>query len=53
VSVPTCPECGNPLVCFCPRCRGKAGGSKTSPKKTRAVRRNARRPRPRRRPAPS
>jgi hypothetical protein len=42
-----CPSHGTPLVSFCPRCRGQAGGKRTSPRKTAAVRLNARRPRTR------
>ncbi len=44
-----CPIHHRPLVVsrWCPACRGQAGGKKTSPKKTRASRRNARKPRPR------
>jgi hypothetical protein len=40
---PTCPT--HPhihLVTFCPACRGQAGGRSTSPKKVRAVKKNAR-----------
>lgn len=43
----TCPIHGAALVTFCPVCRGKAGGSRRSPRKTKAVRRNAKKPRPR------
>lgn len=45
-AVQTCPIHGTPLVHFCPTCRGTAGGKARSAKKTRAVRRNARKPRP-------
>lgn len=31
----TCPDCGTPLVCFCPRCRGKAGARKVTAKRRR------------------
>jgi uncharacterized Zn finger protein (UPF0148 family) len=41
MSVP-CPVCGNPLSCFCPRCRG---GVKSEKKKA-AAKKNASRPRP-------
>ena len=40
-----CPKHGKPLVAFCPSCRGQAGGRKSSPKKTAAVRLNAKKPR--------
>lgn len=49
MSVPLCPIHHRPLVAFCPACRGQAGGRASSPRKTRAVRRNARKPRPRER----
>jgi len=39
----SCPTCGCTLVSFCPRCRGKVGGSRKSPAKTKAVTQNARR----------
>ena len=39
-SIAECQQCGGPLACFCPRCRGRLGGSVTSPKKAKAVRRN-------------
>ena len=43
-SAPTCPK--HPHVTLrCPACIGGKGGKVTSPKKTRAARRNARRPR--------
>ncbi len=45
---PTCPKCGSALHCLA--CIGKVGGSTSSPKKTKAARRNARRPRPRKPP---
>lgn len=32
-----CPECGNVLVCFCPRCRGRVGGEVRTLKKLEAV----------------
>jgi uncharacterized Zn finger protein (UPF0148 family) len=31
----TCATCGTPLVCFCPRCRGKAGGVRVTKKRRR------------------
>jgi len=37
-----CPVCGNPLSCFCPKCRG----SVRSERKTEAARENATAPRP-------
>ena len=37
----TCPVCGHRLTMFCAACRGRAGGKRTSPTKTRAARRNA------------
>jgi len=46
---PTCPTHHRPLICPC--CvgarGGKVGGKASSPRKTRAARRNARLPRPR------
>lgn len=44
---PTCTACGRPLATFCPACRGRKGGRVKSQRKTRAVRRNARKKRPR------
>lgn len=41
---------GTPMVAFCLRCRGKAGGSRRSQRKTKAVRKNAQQPRPRKKP---
>ncbi len=48
---PSCDTHGIPLVVvtFCPACRGQKGGQRTSPRKRRAARLNARRPRPRKR----
>jgi len=42
-----CPLHPKDPVHFCASCRGGRGGQATSPKKTRAARRNAKRPRPR------
>lgn len=36
--------CGHRLTSLCMVCRGKVGGSRSSPRKTQAVRRNARKP---------
>jgi len=36
-----CPECSHPLRAYCPACRGRLGGSKTTAKKRRASRANA------------
>ena len=41
----TCAACGHPLTSFCPRCRGRRGGQVSSPAKTKAVQRNALKPR--------
>jgi hypothetical protein len=45
-----CQECGAPLTTFCARCRGRAGGRvgglATTPAKRKALKRNARKPRP-------
>ena len=35
-----CPTCQHDMLLVCMACRGKAGGSSTSPKKRRAVTRN-------------
>jgi len=36
-----CIDCGHVgLIAYCPSCRGKAGGSKTTPRKRRASRAN-------------
>jgi uncharacterized Zn finger protein (UPF0148 family) len=45
-----CTDCGHVLTTFCPACRGRRGGQQSSPKKTRAVRKNARRKRTRKPP---
>ena len=37
---PTCPTHGTPLVMFCPRCRGSAGGAVSTPAKRKAARVN-------------
>jgi len=42
-----CSTCGHPLTAFCARCRGRVGGRATSPRKTRAARKNAAQRRPR------
>ncbi len=39
---PVCPVCGHALTAYCPACRGRAGGTVTSPAKARAARKNGR-----------
>ncbi len=42
----SCPICAGPLTSFCPRCRGRAGASKITPKKLRHLRRISKKKRP-------
>ena len=36
MKTPTCPDCGTKMVCFCPACKGRAGGKASGPTKARS-----------------
>jgi len=48
---PTHPETRMVVVTYCPACRGAAGGRASTSKKRAAAKRNAKKPRPRAKPA--